>query len=258
MRTIQANDEGFWLLTQNSSIHLINNKLPQGKAGELGFTGLNGVVIGRWEDASLWLVVHKENDGRAYFSLRDQLILPPDKFNLLGRGVTLNHFYHTHQFCGKCGSPTQIMNNEFTVRCMNCGYTHHPVIAPSIIVAIRRGSKILLANHMRHVETKMYTTLAGFVEAGESLEQAVEREVWEETRIKIKNLRYFGSQPWAFPNSQMVGFLADYAEGEIQIQRKEIYDAKWFDANHPLPNLPPVGTIARRLIEATLQDCWQT
>ena len=101
----------------------------------------------------------------------------------------------------------------------------------------------------------MYTTLAGFVEVGETFEQAVRREVFEETGILIKNIRYFGSQPWAFPNSQMVGFLADYESGEITLQESEIHDAQWFSYDQPLPELPPTGTIARKLIHVTLELC---
>ena len=99
----------------------------------------------------------------------------------------------------------------------------YPVICPSIIVAVRRGTEILLANHKRHYtpgKAGIYTTLAGFVEVGETFEDAVHREVFEETGIRVKNIRYFGSQPWAFPNSQMVGFLADYDSGEIQLQKQ--------------------------------------
>ena len=101
----------------------------------------------------------------------------------------------------------------------------------------------------------MYTTLAGFVEVGETFEDAVHREVFEETGIRIKNIRYFGSQPWAFPNSQMVGFLADYDSGEIQLQETELHDAQWFSSTAPLPELPPTGTIALKLINATLELC---
>ena len=261
MKPIQASDYGFWLFTQGSNIHLIENRLPQGKAEEFSLVGLKGMVIGELERQPLWLVegTTKANDHiREYFSLRDQLYWPERSFYLLNRGVALNHFFYTHRFCGKCGSSTCITEDEWAVQCENplCGYRRYPVICPSIIVAVRRGKEILLANHMRH-KGGMYTTLAGFVEVGESFEQTVHREVFEETGIKVKNLRYFGSQPWSFPNSQMVGFLADYAEGDIQIQKEEIYDAAWFRYDQPLPELPPEGTIALKLIQATLALCAQ-
>ncbi|MDU8923446.1 NAD(+) diphosphatase [Pasteurellaceae bacterium LIM206] len=256
MQVIKPSDYGFWLLTQGSSVHLIQGRLPQGLASDFAFEGQNGMVIGELEQQPLWLLEERD-DEREYTSLRELISLPERTINLLHRGVELNHFYKTHKFCGKCGSETEQTVDEWAVQCKNsdCGHRTYPVICPSIIVAVRRGEEILLACHVRHKETLMYTTLAGFVEVGESFEQTVQREVFEETAIKIKNLRYFGSQPWAFPNSQMVGFLADYDSGEIQIQKSEIFDAKWFKYNQPLPNLPPEGSIALKLIKATLALC---
>ncbi|TDQ56202.1 NAD+ diphosphatase [Mesocricetibacter intestinalis] len=258
MRQINEDDYGFWLLTRDSSIHLRHNCLPHGKAKTLCLQNVKGMVIGSLDNQPLWLVEEQADDELEYFSLRDQLTLPERTFNLLNRGVELNYFFKTHRFCGKCGHSTYISSDEWAVQCENsqCNYRAYPVICPSIIVAVRRGTQILLANHVRH-KGGMYTTLAGFVEAGESFEQTVVREVFEETGIKIKNLRYFGSQPWAFPNSQMVGFLADYASGEIRLQEAEIHDAKWFDYKDPLPELPPQGTIALKLIQATLALCRQ-
>lgn len=256
MKTIQPHDNGFWLLTQGSAVHLIRHQLPYGIAQDFGLTGKRGMLIGELNMRPLWLVEEMEGDEREYTSLRSLLSLPESEFNLLNRGVELNHFFKTHQFCGKCGHHTQIVDDEWAVQCKNlsCSYRTYPVICPSIIVAVRRDEEILLANHLRH-KGGIYTTLAGFVEVGETFEQAVTREVFEETGIKIKNIRYFGSQPWAFPNSQMVGFLADYESGEIRLQEEEICDAKWFRYDQPLPELPPQGTIALKLIHATLQLC---
>ncbi|MCW9732834.1 NAD(+) diphosphatase [Avibacterium sp. 20-15] len=256
MQPIAATTQGAWLLTQGSNIFLVNEKLPEGKAEAFQLTGLLAMEIGRWNDQPLWLVAEQE-DLRTYTSLRSLLHLPETQFNLLNRGVEINHFLKTHRFCGKCGARMAMVKDELAVQCENsaCSYRTYPVICPSIIVAVRRGKQILLANHQRHQQEKMYTTLAGFVEAGESFEQTVKREVFEETGIKVKNIRYFGSQPWAFPNSQMVGFLADYVSGEIRVQETEIQDAQWFDYDKPLPNLPPQGTIALKLINATLALC---
>lgn len=256
MKPIQPHDVGFWLLTQGSSLHLIDGKLPQGLASDFNLQGLQAMQIGELAQEPLYLVEENHSNRREYFSLREQLFLPRDVFNLLGRGVELNYFFNTHRFCGKCGEKTRIAENEWAVECLNpaCSYRAYPVIHPCIIVAVRRGAEILLANHVRHKDG-MYTTLAGFVEVGETFEQAVHREVLEETGIKIKNLRYVDSQPWAFPNSVMVGFLADYDGGEICLQEAEICDAKWFRYDAKLPALPPQGTIALRLIKHTLQLC---
>ncbi|HAB74602.1 MAG TPA: NAD(+) diphosphatase, partial [Pantoea sp.] len=126
-------------------------------------------------------------------------------------------------------------------------------IAPCIIVAIRRGDEILLANHTRH-RNSIYTVLAGFVEVGETLEQAVAREVMEESNVRVKNLRYVTSQPWPFPHSLMMAFMAEYDGGDLQIDNKELLDAAWYRYD-ALPQLPPPGTVARRLIEDTVAIC---
>jgi NAD+ diphosphatase len=260
MQTLQQNDFGYWLLTKGSAIYLQQNELPHGTAEELGLASKQGMVIGEYRDFPLWLVEeldnHDSNNQREYFSLRDQLVLPERIFNLLNRGVALNYFWKTHRFCGVCGSPTKAMTpQEWAVECTSCQHRTYPMIAPSIIVAVRKDDSILLANHARHSDEKIYTTLAGFVEVGETLEQTVEREVFEESGLKIKNIRYIGSQPWSFPNSLMLGFLADYDSGEIRIQKEELNDAAWFKYDSPLPTLPPQGTIARKLIEMTQTIC---
>lgn len=254
---IQPDDQGLWLLTQGSALYLINNQLPQGKAMDFQLQGLTALKIGQWELQTLWLVAEQENDGRDYISLRSQIGLEQEKFNLLQRGIELNHFVKTHKFCGKCGAENKMTENEWAMQCQHstCGYRAYPVICPSIIVAVRRGKEILLACHKRHQDSKMYSTLAGFVEVGETFEQTVKREVFEETGIYVDQIRYVYSQPWAFPNSQMVGFLAEYKAGEIHLQEEEITDAKWFHCDEPLPTLPEYGTIARQLIEMTLELC---
>ncbi|OOF50007.1 NADH pyrophosphatase [Rodentibacter genomosp. 1] len=257
MRHIESNDSGYWLLTQGSHLYLIHGELPYGTASSLGFVGLKGMIIGEWNESPLWLIEEQNDEQREYVNLRTQLFLPEEKFYLLSRGVEINHFLKNHQFCGKCGHLNQQTEDELAMQCTHCSYRTYPVIHPSIIVAVRRDTQILLANHKRHYQPGggIYTTLAGFVEVGETFEQAVRREVFEETGIEVNNIRYFGSQPWAFPNSQMVGFLADYEGGEIQLQETEIHDAQWFSYHQPLPELPPTGTIARKLIHATLELC---
>jgi len=152
-----------------------------------------------------------------------------------------------HQYCGRCGSATADRQEERAKICPRCGLTAYPRISPAVIVAITRGEKILLARAHRFPYA-MYSVIAGFVEAGESLEQCVRREIAEEVGITVKNLRYFGSQSWPFPNSLMVAFTAEHAGGEIRIDPSEIMDARWFTAAD-LPRIPDKASISRRLID---------
>ncbi|PJG60686.1 NAD(+) diphosphatase [Aeromonas cavernicola] len=173
-------------------------------------------------------------------------------FQLAGRAWQLAIFRRTHRFCGECGAPMSPKSDEWAQTCEQ-GHTAYPRISPCIIVAVRRGAAILLAAHHRHYQADdpMYTVLAGFVEAGETLEQCVAREVFEESGIRVNNIRYLASQPWPFPHSLMMGFVADYESGEINVQEQELVAAAFFTADL-LPRLPPHGTIARRLIEHCL------
>lgn len=174
-------------------------------------------------------------------------------FQLAGRGVQLAEFYRSHKFCGYCGHLMHPSKTEWAMLCTHCRERYYPQIAPCIIVAIRREDSILLAQHVRH-RNGVHTVLAGFVEVGETLEQAVAREVMEESGIKIKNLRYITSQPWPFPMSLMTAFMAEYDSGEIVIDPKELLEANWYRYDD-LPLLPPPGTVARRLIEDTVAMC---
>ena len=170
MKTPHPDDFGYWLFTQGSNLYLLNNELPCGTAKTLGMEGLQAMQIGEWKNYPLWLVAEQGSDEREYVSLRGLLSLPEDEFHVLSRGVEINHFLKTHKFCGKCGHKTQQTQEELAVQCTHCGYRTYPVICPSIIVAVRRGKEILLANHKRHYHPNggMYTTLAGFVEVGET------------------------------------------------------------------------------------------
>jgi len=164
-----------------------------------------------------------------------------------GRAGQLVHWHRNHRFCGRCGSLTEDHRSERAKICPACGLLNHPRVSPAIIVAVVRDRQLLLA-HAHRFPAKFYSVLAGFAEPGESLEQCVQREVFEEVGLQVKNLRYFGSQPWPFPDSLMVAFTADYAGGEIRIDPAEISDAGWFAANG-LPEVPPPISIARRLID---------
>jgi NAD+ diphosphatase len=138
------------------------------------------------------------------------------------------------------------------MRCPACGLMAYPRIAPAIIVLVRRGEEALLARGARF-PSAFYSTLAGFAEIGETLEETLEREVFEEVGVRVKNPRYFGSQPWPFPHSLMIGFVAEWAGGDIRVDGKEILEARWFRPD-ALPSIPPPISIARRLIDAWVED----
>jgi NAD+ diphosphatase len=173
--------------------------------------------------------------------------LDEDAWKLAGRAVQIVEWEQNHQYCGRCGSQTARRGPELARTCTLCGLQHFPRISPAVIVRVERGDEILLARSP-HFMRGVYSTLAGFVEPGESLEDTVRREIQEEVGITVTNLRYFGSQPWPFPHSLMVGFVAEYESGEITPQEGEIEDARWFTVDG-LPGLPSPYSIARALIE---------
>ncbi|HZK19951.1 MAG TPA: NAD(+) diphosphatase [Treponemataceae bacterium] len=154
-------------------------------------------------------------------------------------------------FCCQCGSYLQNSDIETAKICTNCGKKEYPQIIPAVIVLIKKKDKILLARH-RHRINHMFTCLAGYMEAGENAEECVSREVYEETRLKLKNIHYFGSQSWPFPNQLMIGFTAEWESGTITIQEEEIEEAKWFSPNN-LPVIPEKGSMAYRLIQGSIE-----
>jgi NAD+ diphosphatase len=174
-------------------------------------------------------------------------VLGEHQFMLAGRSTQIVEWATTSRFCGRCGASTERLPSERSMKCPKCGLMAYPRIAPAIIVLVRKGDEGLLARNAR-AKLPFYSTLAGFVEIGESLEQTVVREVREEVGIEVGRVRYFGSQPWPFPHSLMVGFYADWVAGEIAVDGVEIADAKWFRAD-ALPQIPPPISIARRLID---------
>jgi len=170
------------------------------------------------------------------------------RWRLAGRAVQLVEWGRTHRYCGRCGTPTEPATGERARRCPACGLLAFPRLAPAVIVLVERSDgRALLARNVNFPGT-MFSCLAGFVEPGETLEDAVRREVAEEVGVELGAVRYWGSQPWPFPHSLMIGFVAEWASGEIVCQADEIAEARWFTPDE-LPDIPPGISIARRLID---------
>lgn len=177
--------------------------------------------------------------------------IPYDLYLKAGKCAELLYWDQNTHFCGVCGGPMKF-HTEISKRCENCGKEVWPQLATAIIVLINRGDEVLLARG-RSFKRDFYGLIAGFVETGETLEEAVQREVMEEAGIRIKNIRYYGSQPWPYPCGLMVGFYAEYESGELHIQREELKKAGWFHRDH-LPTLPEKLSIARKLIDNWLES----
>lgn len=171
-----------------------------------------------------------------YCNLADVYEFNHDLYHIASRAVLVNDWYNIFQYCGHCGAKNVIDEKDMMMKCLECGQVHYPRIAPAIIVAITKDDKLLMARHSYH-KNHPYTIIAGFVEPGENLEEAVEREIDEEVGIKVKNITYQKSQSWPFPNSLMIGFTAEYESGELKIDDDELIEAKWFSRdeikNHP-------------------------
>lgn len=183
---------------------------------------------------------------RRWFGTMDEGLI-----GVAGRAYQLAEWARTHRFCGACGAATEAMTGERCFKCPRCGHQAYPRISPAMMVLVRKGDAILLARHAR-LPTTRYTALAGFLEAGESIEDAVHREVFEEVGLRVRDLRYFSSQPWPFPHSLMIAFTAEYDGGELRVDEEEITDARWFGPGDELPDIPPGVSIAAALIGAHL------
>lgn len=190
----------------------------------------------------------EEPDGYEFQTLRSFLGQVDEAvFNLIGKAKQIVDWHNDHRFCGQCGQETIASDFDRSRKCPDCNRLFYPRLSPSIIVLVTRGEELLLARNAA-ARVNFYSTLAGFVEPGESIEEAVHREVMEEVGIRIRNLQYFGSQAWPFPNSLMLGFHAEYESGEFELQVEEIADAGWFHYRD-LPRRPTGVSIAGRLID---------
>ncbi|HTS84167.1 MAG TPA: NAD(+) diphosphatase [Usitatibacter sp.] len=181
---------------------------------------------------------------RAMFGQLDESLLA-----VAGRAFQVADWARNHRFCGACGKPMTPVAGERAMRC-ECGHVAYPRIAPAMMVLVKNGDAILLARNAAVPAGGRMSALAGFLEPGESVEEAIHREVFEEVGLQVKDLKYFASQSWPFPGSLMVAFTAEYASGEIRVDKNEIAEAHWFGPGDRLPELPPTQSISRALIEA--------
>lgn len=172
--------------------------------------------------------------------------LPTDLYLKAGKCEEILYWDDNTRFCGTCGGQME-MHTDISKICRSCGKEAWPQLSTAIIVLVKRDDKVLLV-HARNFRGDYYGLVAGFVETGETLEQAVEREVMEETGLSIKDIQYFGSQPWPYPCGLMIGFYAEYAGGEIKLQEDELSAGGWF-AKDNMPDIPGKMSIARKLID---------
>jgi NAD+ diphosphatase len=191
-------------------------------------------------------------DGYEFRGLRSLFGHMDDRLlSVAGRAFQVADWARTHRFCGACGKPTHKAQGERAMRC-ECGHVTYPRIAPAMMVLVKRGPAILLARNVAVPAGGRMSALAGFLDPGESVEDAVHREVREEVGLEVEALRYFGSQSWPFPGSLMIAFTAEYAGGDIRCDPNEIAEARFFGPGDTLPPLPPMQSISRALIDANL------
>ncbi len=218
----------------------------------LDLSASDGYRIGIKDDrACETYPVPKETEapqGMSFMGLRRLFgLLGPEEYSMAVRAMGILNWDGTCRFCSACGSKVNRLTDIFAKQCDACGFTMFPKISPAVIVAVEKADTILLARAGRFAEN-LYSVLAGFAEPGESLEDTVRREIKEEVGIEVRNIRYFGSQSWPYPDSLMIGFTAEWASGEIAVDNNEITDARWFTVEN-MPLIPDKVSIARALID---------
>jgi NAD+ diphosphatase len=210
-------------------------------------------LLGEVYCSAAWVAEGTESGGGLAFTPLRRLFGRMDEgwLAIAGRAFQIADWARTHRFCGRCGEPMAQVPGERAMRCAACGQSAYPRISPAMMVLVKKGDAILLARNVAAPPGR-FSALAGFLEPGESIEEAIHREVEEEVGLKVTDLRYFGSQSWPFPHSLMIAFTAEYAGGEIRPDPAEIAEARWFGPGDALPTLSPGQSISRALIDANL------
>jgi NAD+ diphosphatase len=250
----ENSSKSYWFVFNSGEMLLNaeNDEIPFLKdLNELGLTPERKIYMGTLHEHPCYVAEVSGNHvpvGMVFDDLRTLYEqLDEEIYLLAGRAIQIINWDKNHQFCGKCGTKTETMDHEMAKICPDCGFINYTRISPAVITAIIKDGKILMAKH-NYGRYRRYGLIAGFVEAGETLEEAVQRETLEEVGLKVKKIKYLGSQPWPFPNSLMIGFTADYESGEINVDGNEIAHARWFGVDE-LPELPSRISIARELID---------
>lgn len=227
--------------------------LSYAETAQMGRPEMSPLLIGHWQGEDIYAVaLDQVSDHYPRRTLRSILASDDAEFAaLVSTAVQLLAWQRDHRHCGRCGAATRLLEKERAFYCDRCRHRFFPRLSPCVIVAIRKGPQVLLAQAHLYAG-KLYSLIAGFVEPGESAEEAVHREVHEETGLEVTNLRYVESQPWAFPHQLMLGFVADYKAGRLVLDQQELATADWFDARS-LPTVPGEWTIAGRLIRVALE-----
>ena len=229
-----------------------NNKVTIPTINELANLQLNNIqYIGSLNDENFFCGEINDSivlPSNMHFSKLRSLaqVLSEDIFWIGGRAIQIVNWSNNHIYCGRCGTLTENVDGERSKKCPKCGLSNYPRISPAIIVAVIKEDKLLLA-HNTQFPKDLYSVVSGFVEVGETFEECVVREVHEETGINVKNIKYFGNQPWPFPNSIMIGYTAEYESGEINVDGNEISHANWYSSND-MPLTPGGISIAKKLI----------
>lgn len=248
--------QAYWLVVCQGKLWLPEMQVPFGQWDDFGLSEPEHLCeVGEWQQKPCVLAVYQDQivDGEQWHTARALLThSEPHWFEFAARATQYALFLQTHRYCGQCGTAMRLVNWELAMLCHQCGHRAYPRISPCVLVAIRKHDEILLARSSRH-KPGVFSILAGFVESGETLEQAAVREVAEEVGVAITNLRYAGSQPWPFPHSLMAGFYADYVSGDIRCQEHEIAEAGWFKFRE-LPEVPPEQTLSGQMIRFLQQE----
>ncbi len=248
----------FWWHVQGSRVLVApDGSVPTGASPVDGAAWSEALFLGMLDGRACWAAdLGREVDVPDGFTLSDlralHAVLGDRRWAVAGRAVQIVEWEHTHRFCGRCATPTEPSPGERARRCPSCGLLAFPRLAPAVITLVSRGDEALLAQGV-NFGGPMYSCIAGFVEPGETLEEAVAREIREEVGVEVTDIRYQASQPWPFPHSLMLGFRATWAGGEIRIDPNEIADAGWFRRDE-LPMIPPAVSIARTLIDGWIGE----